>query len=49
MVHCPLLVATKRDIATRLEKKRVILNLSRNGNEHVEKFTVKMDDLVGTV
>ncbi len=43
------MVASKRDIATRLEKKRVVLDLSRNDNERVKKFTVKMDDLVGTV
>jgi hypothetical protein len=44
----PLSVATKTDTATGTEKKRVVLDLSRHVNKCVEKFTVKMDDLVGT-
>jgi hypothetical protein len=44
----PLSVATKRDTTTGIDKHRVVLDLSRHVNKHVEKFTVKMDDLVGT-
>jgi hypothetical protein len=44
----PLSVAMKRDTATGVDKHRVVLDLSRHINKHVEKFTVKMDNLAGT-
>jgi hypothetical protein len=43
----PLSVATKRDTTTGQDKHRVVLDLSRHVNKCMEKFTVKMDDLVG--
>ncbi len=44
----PLSVATKWDTASGAAKHRVVLDLSRHVNLHVERFTVQMDDLMST-
>jgi hypothetical protein len=44
----PLSVATKWDSASGTAKHRVVLDLSRHINQHVERFTVQMDDLMST-
>jgi hypothetical protein len=44
----PLSVAIKRDTATGIDKHQAVLDLSCHINKHVEKFTLKMDDVAGT-